>query len=127
MKSRRHGTSIRPRSNSEKQAVRKIDDTTSRQLTSMRSSGAILTCFAFLPFLAGCQTQDNLYLRQGAGLELFSSSLPEATQLQDAYIGYICDQAGLGPSVPGPLGCDSVSFGPAQWTIFVQGGMNDID
>jgi len=31
MKSRRHGTSIRQRSNSERQAVRKIDDKMSRQ------------------------------------------------------------------------------------------------
>ncbi|KRP94399.1 hypothetical protein AOQ72_24750 [Bradyrhizobium yuanmingense] len=93
----------------------------------MRSGGMILACSAFLPLLSGCQTQDNLYLRQGAGIDLFSSSLPEATRLQDAYVTYICDQAGLGPSVPGPLGCDASAFGPAQWTIFVQSGMNDID
>lgn len=93
----------------------------------MRSSGVILVCFVSLLFLSGCQTQDDLYLRQGPGIDLFSSSLPEATRLQDAYVTYICDQAGLGPSVPGPLGCDASAFGPAQWTIFVQSGMNDID
>jgi hypothetical protein len=97
------------------------------EVASMRSGGVISTCFAFLLFLSGCQTEDNLYLRQGAGIDLFSSNLPESTQLQDAYVSYICDQAGLGPTVPGPLGCDAGAFGSPQWAIFVQSGMNDID
>jgi hypothetical protein len=75
--------------------------------------------------LTACNSDEYL-LRDGAGIDLFSSRLPETTQLQDAYVAYICDQSSI-PTISGPPGCDVSRFGPAQWSIFVQTGMNDID
>src|SRR5262249_16381517 len=68
------------------------------------------------------------YVREGAGTNLYWSGLADATQLQELYIGYICRQAGLPVISEGSsLRCGDNAFGPRQWTIFVQAGMNDID
>jgi hypothetical protein len=65
---------------------------------------------------------------EGAGVDLFSASLPETTQLQDAYVAYICGQSSIAiPVANSPLVCDVSSFSPTQWSVFVQTGMNDID
>lgn len=91
-------------------------------------AGIVAGCVALALGLTSCNSLDESYIREGAGIDLFSSGLPETTQLQDAYVAYICGQSSIFASVPGgPIACDVSSFSPAQWSVFVQTGMNDID
>ncbi len=56
---------------------------------------------------AACNPAADQYFREGAGSDLYSAQLAEATQLQDAYVYYICRQASdhnLDPSVGGSCG-----------------------
>ena len=48
---------------------------------------------AFALLASACAQQDAAYLREGVGTELYAQSLVSATQLQEVYIGYICQQA----------------------------------
>jgi len=80
--------------------------------------------------MAACNliTTDQRYVREGAGADVYWSGLAEATNLQELYIGYICQQAGLSVLMQGDtLRCNDAAFGPRDWGVFVQAGMNDID
>jgi hypothetical protein len=67
-------------------------------------------------------------VRDGIGVNLGTADLPEASLLQDIYVGEICHQAGLRVVRQGDfLYCEEVLMRPAEWTTFVQAGMNDID
>src|SRR5258708_2378334 len=83
-------------------------------------------CVASL-LISACSTLKRRYARERIGVGLFSSGLHEASNLQELYIGYICQQAGL-PVVTdrGYVVC-ATGFGPNEWSLFVQAGMNDID
>lgn len=77
---------------------------------------------------AGCNWTDARFFREGVGTDLYSSELPAAAQLQEAYLGYICQQAGLSVASGGDvLLCSPIGMGPREWTLVVQAGMNDID
>jgi hypothetical protein len=94
----------------------------------MRRVGAFVACVVLAAALAGCNSDDARYLRDGIGTNLGTEDLPAVTQLQDIYVGEICRQAGLRVSQQGEvLLCDEVSMRPSEWTTFVQAGMNDID
>ncbi len=84
---------------------------------------------AFGLLASACAQEDAKYLRQGVGTELYAQSLVSATQLQEIYIGYICQQAGLRVVVlEGDIfRCNDTLLGGRDWEIFVQAGMNDID
>jgi hypothetical protein len=72
---------------------------------------------------AACNPVSDQYFREGAGSDLYSAQLAQATQLQDEYVYYICRQAGdhnLDASAGGS--CDGLT-----WTAFTLAGMNDID
>jgi hypothetical protein len=71
--------------------------------------------------IGGCST-DIGYLRDGVGVDLGWSGQAEATRLQELYVGYICQQAGLTVS---PESCAILN--DRDWAIFVQAGLNDID
>ena len=87
-------------------------------------AGVVAICFAFL--VSGCS--DALMVRDGIGVNLGSADLPEASRLQDIYVGEICHQAGLRVLRQGDfLYCEEVGMRPAEWMTFVQAGMNDID
>ncbi|MEJ2117139.1 MAG: hypothetical protein P8Y36_04220, partial [Alphaproteobacteria bacterium] len=79
--------------------------------------------------LAACHGPSEVdYFRIGIGTELNWSGLAEATKRQEEYIGFICNQAGLSPSVSrGIPYCNNAHFSSREWGIFVQAGMNDID
>lgn len=88
-------------------------------MTIRRMAAGLMLALA----VSGCQPSlDGRYMREGAGTTLAWEGLGEATRLQENYIGYICQQAGLaggaGPCVP---------LDGRDWTIFVQAGLNDID
>jgi hypothetical protein len=95
----------------------------------MRSARVIAVCVGVTLLAAGCDPLDRRYFREGIGTDLYTSELPERTQVQDLYVGYICHQAGLSVIPSGgriPL-CDEGVVTPAGWMMFVQTGMNDID
>jgi hypothetical protein len=87
----------------------------------------IVACMGLALLVSGCDTLDWRYTREGAGTELYTPGVIEAARLQEVYVGYICQQAGLAFEQNGDiLFCKE----PAQtrsWEIFVQAGMNDID
>jgi hypothetical protein len=94
----------------------------------MRSVGAIAACVGLAAVVAGCNSLDAIYLREGIGTTLGTPDLPEASYLQDIYVGEICRQAGLRFSQQGDvLLCEEAGMRPAEWATFVQAGMNDID
>jgi peptidoglycan hydrolase-like protein with peptidoglycan-binding domain len=75
--------------------------------------------------VAGCNVLELQYFREGIGSELYVSDAIDATQIQDAYVGLICRQAGLETvlNADGTYTCE----GSSNWSLFVQAGMNDID
>ena len=79
-------------------------------------------CLAALA-VAACNTTSDQYFREGAGSDLYSAQLAQATQLQDEYVYYICRQAG-NPNLESAAGpsCDVT-----DWTAFTLAGMNDIE
>jgi hypothetical protein len=92
----------------------------------VRSIIASAAAIAFATVLAGCNDID--YIRQGIGSNLATPELPEVTNIQEIYIGEICRQAGLPVSQLGDiLICNDSTMRPAEWAMFVQAGMNDID
>jgi len=96
----------------------------------MRRIMALGACFGAALATAACNliTMDQRYVREGAGADIYWSGLADATYLQELYVGYICQQAGLPVLVEGDmLRCSDAAFGPRDWGIFVQAGMNDID
>ena len=87
---------------------------------------AVVRCIAgaaLALLVAGCNASETNYFRQGIGTDVYSSGLPNATALNDAYVALICRQAGLANE--GET-CDTPTLG-RYWATFVQAGMNDID
>jgi hypothetical protein len=73
----------------------------------MRWLGPLVACVAALA-TAACDPMSDQYFNEGAGFDLNSGQLAQATQLQDEYVYYICRQAGgsnletaAGPSCSG--------------------------
>src|SRR5712671_1969651 len=96
----------------------------------MRCIMALGACFSAALATAACNliTTDQRYVREGAGTDVYWSGLSDATYLQELYVGYICQQGGLSVTVQGDgPRCNDVTFGPREWGVFVQAGMNDID
>jgi hypothetical protein len=86
-------------------------------------------CILLSLLVASCDPiQESLYYKEGVGNDLYWPGLREATKLQEIYFGFLCQQAGLPAASDGvnPQ-CLDHGFSPAQWAIFVQTGMNDID
>lgn len=89
----------------------------------MRSRVASIVCVGLCALVVACAPgQESTYYREGIGNDLYWSGLPEATQLEEAYVGHICQQAGGGAAY-----CSQSSPTSREWEIFVQAGMNDID
>src|SRR2546421_475123 len=94
----------------------------------MRGKGAIVAWLGLALLASGCSSLDGIYLREGIGTTLGSPDLPEASNLQDIYVGEICRQAGLRVIAQGGLPiCEEVGMRPGEWSTFVQAGLNDID
>lgn len=86
-------------------------------------------CIGLATMLAGCDALDRRYFREGVGTELYTAELPDRTSLQELYLRYICQQAGLATTPSGeaiPF-CDFAGAGSIGWTLLVQAGLNDID
>jgi len=84
-----------------------------------------VACVGIALFTAGC---DPSFYTQGVGTTLYPSDVATQTQLQNAYVGEICLQAGLQPTVlDGVVSCGPNPLDSRTWWLFVQAGMNDID
>ena len=89
-------------------------------------AGIVASCVALALLGGGCS--DYAMVRDGIGVNLAAADLPEASRLQDLYVGEICNQAGLRVVRQGDfLFCEEVGLRPSEWMTFVQAGMNDID
>lgn len=89
-------------------------------------AGIVASCVALALLVGGCS--DYAMVRDGIGVNLAAADLPEASRLQDLYVGEICNQAGLRVVRQGDfLFCEEVGLRPSEWMTFVQAGMNDID
>ncbi|TWA95991.1 hypothetical protein [Bradyrhizobium stylosanthis] len=81
-------------------------------------------CLAMALFSAGC----DLSSTQGVGTRLYPADVAAQTDLQNAYVGEICQQAGIQPTAfDGVTSCGPNPYDAATWWLFVQAGMNDID
>ena len=81
-------------------------------------------CLAIALFSAGC----DLSSTQGVGTRLYPADVAAQTDLQNAYVGEICQQAGIQPTAfDGVTSCGPNPYDAATWWLFVQAGMNDID
>jgi hypothetical protein len=77
-------------------------------------------CIAMALFAAGCD--------KGVGTKLYPADVAAQTDLQNAYVAEICQQAGMQPAVFDSMtGCGANPYDAATWWLFVQAGMNDID
>jgi hypothetical protein len=72
---------------------------------------------------AACSPTSDEYFREGAGTDLNSGQLAQATQLQDEYVYYICRQAGNSNEQSSAGSTCAVT----DWTAFTLAGMNDIE
>jgi hypothetical protein len=93
----------------------------------MRRVWAVVLACVLALAAAACGSVEGRYYREGIGTDLWWSGLPEATRLQEFYIGYICQQAGLPVIVEGDYVLCAAGFSPPDWSLFFQAGMNDID
>jgi hypothetical protein len=90
-------------------------------------AGIVASCVALALLVGGCDTLDGRYTREGVGTELYAPEVANQARLQEIYVGYICQQAGLSYEERGDiLFCREPSV-TGNWQIFVQAGMNDID
>lgn len=83
-----------------------------------------VACLATALFSAGC----DLSYTQGVGTRLYPADVAAQTDLQNAYVAEICQQAGIQPTAfDGVTSCGPNPYDAATWWLFVQAGMNDID
>lgn len=73
-------------------------------------------------------SEEARMLREGIGTELTRQDIAAATQAQTAYLGYLCQQAGL-PTIrtAHAVRCSDDAPGGRMWPVVVQAGLNDID
>lgn len=94
----------------------------------MRGRLAIGACVGLALLAAGCDPLERMYLREGAGVNLYDAEALDVAALQDAYIAVMCRHAGLPAFVAGEApACALPAMNSLDWMLIVQAGMNDID
>ena len=94
----------------------------------MRGRLAIGACVGLALLAGGCDPLERMYLREGAGVNLYDSEALDVAALQDAYIAVMCRHAGLPAFVAGEApACALPAMNSPDWMMIVQAGMNDID
>lgn len=91
----------------------------------MRFGATLVVCAGLSLTVAGCDTTDKVFFREGIGTELNSGEIAASTTAQNDYVKYVCQQAGLAYDEVANT-CEN-SNKTATWQLFVQAGMNDID
>jgi hypothetical protein len=85
---------------------------------------------ALCALLAGCvPSLDEQLTREGIGSELYTQDLAKQTELQEQYLGFMCQQAGVPVSDNGQglPQCDYGDISGPGWRAVVTAGLNDID
>ena len=94
----------------------------------MRLFAASLGLLGATSLLSGCSPNGIDFFNGGVGTDLYAPTVSQSAQLEDVYIGYLCDRAGLQTSGAGEtLSCAALGPVSNNWTLIVQAGMNDID
>jgi hypothetical protein len=90
-------------------------------------AGIVAGCVALALLVGGCDTLDGRYTREGVGTELYTPEIVNQARLQEIYVGYICQQAGLSYEQSGDILYCLEPAVSRNWQVFVQAGLNDID
>ncbi|MBR1171824.1 hypothetical protein [Bradyrhizobium liaoningense] len=96
----------------------------------MRGKSAIFACVGLALLLVGCSSAlEEKLIQVGIGTELPVEDMAESTRRLEAYLSYLCEQAGgFRTETPdGRISCDASRYGGAYWTALVSAGFNDID
>ena len=88
---------------------------------------AFVACVGAPLLAAGCDTLDGRYTREGVGVELYTTDAVAAARLQELYVGYVCQQAGVAFSGDAETLVCQLPAVSRDWGVVVQAGMNDID
>ena len=90
-------------------------------------TGIVASCVGLALLVSGCDTVDWRYTNEGVGTQLYTPDTVNQARLQEIYVGYICQQAGLPYEENGDILLCREPPVSKNWQIFVQAGMNDID
>jgi hypothetical protein len=94
-------------------------------------AGIVASSLAFVLLVSGCSSLEEKLIQEGIGTELPAVDIAESTRRLDAYLNYLCAQAGgTRTAVETPdavFGCDMNRYGGAGWSLLVRAGFNDID
>jgi len=93
----------------------------------MRIARVVAYCAALALPATGCDTVDKRYMQEGLGTDLYTTEVAEGGRIQEIYVGYICQQAGLSFEQNGDVLVCREPAVTRNWGVFVQAGMNDID
>jgi hypothetical protein len=85
----------------------------------MRPFAGSVAAMLSVMVLSACSPQDRIFLDAGVGTDLYASAVSQSAGLEDQYIQFLCDHAGIS--------CSGLGLGSPSWTVIVQAGMNDID
>ncbi len=99
-----------------------------RQRSFSVKSLLMIACLS--PLLASCDlSREEQLVSYGIGRDLHHSNARQNTINLDAYLGYLCNQAGLASKWPaqGEPYCEDHTFTQRDWTLLVHTGFNDID
>jgi len=81
--------------------------------------------------VSSCSVLEEKLIQEGIGTELPVADMAEATRRLDAYLTYLCAQAGgtrlVAETSDAMISCDMSRYGAAQWSALVSAGFNDID
>lgn len=93
----------------------------------MRGVSVIVAWVGLALLASGCDTLDWRYTQEGIGTELYTPDVVGAARLQEIYVGYICQQAGLSFEQSGDVLICREPPVSSNWQVFVQAGLNDLD
>jgi hypothetical protein len=94
-------------------------------------AGIVAGCTALALLVSSCSVLEEKLIQEGIGTELPVADMAEATRRLDAYLTYLCAQAGgtrlVADTSDAMVSCDMSRYGAAQWSALVSAGFNDID
>lgn len=94
-------------------------------------AGIVAGGVALALLVGSCSVLEEKLIQEGIGTELPVADMAEATRRLDAYLTYLCAQAGgtrlVAETSDAMVSCDMSRYGAAQWSALVSAGFNDID
>ena len=94
-------------------------------------AGVVAGCVALALLVSSCSVLEEKLIQEGIGTELPVADMAESTRRLDAYLTYLCAQAGgtrlVAETSDAMISCGMSRYGAAQWSALVSAGFNDID